>query len=202
MPCSAVAGDQDVRGQAGLIPRRRVTRARPDARHARRGRPPIRCGDRSHQAPLVAHRQCQQVDVRDLSMAEHEAPFEHAQAQKAQVIRPEDVRFAGNGFPLPGFGSQARPSGLSSAAMARRHPLPWSVQWRGFAAPTAWSRAARPGVHRRQPGGEAGRGQNLPIRQVLARGIKRSTAGSSPSSSESTPCWAISRPRCPARSTR
>ncbi len=78
----------------------------------------------------------------------------------------------------PRFGSWARPSGLSTAAMARREPQPWPVPWRGFATPPAWSRAARSGVQRRHPPGEAGRGSNLPIRQVLARGRKRSTAES------------------------
>jgi hypothetical protein len=97
----------------------------------------------------------------------------------------------------PRFGSWARPSGLSSAAMARREPQPSSVPWRGFATPPAWSRPARSGVQRRHPTGEAGRGRNLPTRQVLASGKKRSTAESRVRASLPSPAtWGCIARRC------
>ena len=78
----------------------------------------------------------------------------------------------------PRSGSWARPSGPSSAAPARRAPQPWPVPWRGCATPLAWSRAARSGVQRSHPRGEAGRGRNLQRGQTFASGYERSTAGS------------------------
>jgi hypothetical protein len=46
----------------------------------------------------------------------------------------------------PGNGSWTRPSGPSSAALARREPQRWRVPSRGFATPPAWPRAARSGA--------------------------------------------------------
>jgi hydrogenase-1 operon protein HyaF len=46
----------------------------------------------------------------------------------------------------PRNGSWTRPSGSSSAALARREPQRWRVPSRGFATPPAWPRAARSGA--------------------------------------------------------
>ena len=105
----------------------------------------------------------------------------------------------------PRSGSWARPSGPSSAALARRKPQRWLVPSRGrartrtvlrtvlawraggrprpprparLATPPAWSRAARSGAQRAHPTGEQRRGHFRQARQEVACGGKRSTAGS------------------------